>query len=101
MLAIFERPTEKLRDLFRMFGLTKDDFTVYLDEGARLLGKLELNGCRRIQLCGLGRIDDGGCPVQRLLLDISGCEDVTVRDITLTDSTFWNCRIFGNTATTG
>ena len=75
--------------------LTKDDFTVYLDEGARLLGKLELNGCRRIKLCGLGRIDDGGCPERRVLLDISGCEDVTIRDITLTNSTNWNCRLFG------
>jgi ATP-dependent Clp protease ATP-binding subunit ClpB len=26
MLSIFERPTDKLRDLFRTFGLSKDDF---------------------------------------------------------------------------
>ena len=75
--------------------LTKDDLTVYLDEGAHLLGKLELNGCRRVTLCGLGRIDDGDCPARRVLLDISGCEDITIRDITLTNSTNWNCRLFG------
>ena len=79
-----------------MLYLSRDNVTVFLDEGAVFRGKLHLMGCRNVRLIGAGRIDDERSSKRDITLDISGCENVEVRDIVITNPTTWTIRPFAS-----
>ena len=76
--------------------LSRDDVTVFLDEGAVLRGKMHLLGCRNVRICGAGRIDDERSSERAVTLDIAGCVNVEVRDIVVTNPTTWTVRPFAS-----
>ena len=76
---------------------TEDDLTVILEEGAYLDGKLEFNGCNNLKVCGGGILSNQSYHNQkhRVIFDLLACKNVVVKDLVLTDSEFWNMRVFG------
>lgn len=76
---------------------SEDNLTVVLEEGAYLDGKLEFNGCNHLRVCGAGVVANISYHLlkYRVLFDLLACTDVQIEDITLTDSEFWNLRVFG------
>ena len=74
-----------------------DDVIVYIDEGARLLGKLEFNGCKNLLVCGAGCVDDGKYSDvrHRVAVDLVGVRGARIEDICVLDSLFWCIRVFG------
>lgn len=78
--------------------ITKDNTAIYFEDNAVLHGKIELNGCKNILVCGNGIID-GQRYTQlkhRVRFDILACENVKIQDIIILDSLFWNMRIFSS-----
>jgi hypothetical protein len=80
--------------------IDKDNTIVYLEEGAFLNGKLELNHCSQVTICGYGTISMEKYPLEvrnvyQRCLDVLHCKEVSIKDITITDSNDWSLRIFG------
>lgn len=75
--------------------VNKDNTVVYLNDGAYLNGKIEVNNCKNIKICGNGIICDGNYSDarHRICLDILASENVCVEDITITESLFWCLRL--------
>lgn len=77
--------------------IDRDNTALIIDEGVTLNSKLEINGCKNIKVCGDGIITQLGVSDTRfrICIDILGCENVTIEDITVTESLFWNIRMIG------
>lgn len=79
--------------------ITEDNMTVYLEEGAFVNGKLTADDCENLTICGYGVLSmekfprDGGD--KHIALEMNHCKNLNIRDITVTDSAFWTCRIMG------
>ena len=76
--------------------ITEDDTTIFLEEGAFLDGKIELNHCKNVRILGNGVLSERHYRElpRRSILDVIACKNVTIQDITLCDSLFWNLRVF-------
>ena len=74
-----------------------DDVIVYIDDGARLLGKLEFNGCKNLLVCGAGCVDDGKYSDvrHRVAVDLVGVRGARSEGVCVLDSLFWCIRVFG------
>lgn len=77
--------------------IDEDNTALVIDEGVTLNARVEVNGCRNIKICGKGIITQSGKDdiKYRICLDLLGCENVSVEDITITESLFWCFRVFG------
>jgi hypothetical protein len=80
--------------------IDKDNTIVYLEEGAFLNGKIELDHCNHVTVCGYGTICMENYTfeerdVYNRCVDAMFCRNVLIRDITITDSNGWSLRIFG------
>lgn len=78
----------------------RDNTTVYLEEGAYIHGKFSIRDCSHVKICGYGVISMEEYPVETRPLyarciDVTGCCDVLIRDITIMDSNDWSLRICG------
>ncbi len=80
--------------------INKDNTIVYLEEGAFLNGKIDLDHCNNVTICGYGTISMEKYPLEvrniyHRCVDAMHCTKVCIRDITITDSNDWSLRIFG------
>lgn len=80
--------------------ITKDDTVIYLEEGAFINGKIELNHCKNIMICGYGTISMEQYPLEvrpiyNRCVDVLHCRDIVIKDITITDSNDWSLRVLG------
>ena len=80
--------------------ITESGTTVYLEEGAYVNGKMDLDHCDRVTICGYGVITMEQYPLEmrstyQRCINAMYCRDLTIRDITITDSNDWSLRIFG------
>jgi len=77
----------------------EDNTLIVLDEGAKVHGKILAQNKRRVAVSGRGILSMENYERQRssweLLLDFRACTDITVENITITDSCGWSCRVFG------
>lgn len=78
----------------------KDNTIIYLEEGAFLNGKMEFNRCSNVTVCGYGTISMEKYPLEvrnvyQRCIDVLHCREVTIKDITITDSNDWSLRIYG------
>ena len=80
----------------------KEDHTiVYLEEGAYIHGKINLDHCSDVMVCGYGAISMERYPYEmrpthNRTVDIRFCTRVTVRDITILDTNDWSLRVLGS-----
>ncbi len=75
-----------------------DDMTVYLEEGAIVNGKFRAENCNNLTICGYGVLNMSKFPRNgstRIALEVNHCKNLNIRDITITDSAFWTCRVMG------
>ena len=77
--------------------IKEDNTVLYLEEGAYLHGKLEVNNCKNILICGNGVISekDMNNNGDRICVDILGVSDIEIQDITIAESLFWCLRLLG------
>lgn len=80
--------------------ITKSNTIIYLEEGSFINGKLELNQCNHITVCGYGTISMEQYPLEvrpmyNRCVDVLHCQDVVIKDITITDSNDWSLRVLG------
>lgn len=80
--------------------INKDNTIVYLEEGAFLNGKIDLDHCSNVTICGYGTISMEKYPLEvrnvyHRCVDVMYCKEVCIKDITITDSNDWSLRIFG------
>lgn len=80
--------------------INQDDTVLYLEEGAYLHGKIDLNRCSRVTVCGYGvvsmeRYSYEMRPTYSRCVDAVYCRNVVIRDITIMDSNDWSLRICG------
>ncbi|HJC88447.1 MAG TPA: hypothetical protein H9926_10580 [Candidatus Eisenbergiella intestinigallinarum] len=80
--------------------VTQDDTVVYLEEGAYVNGKLDLDHCDRVTVCGYGVLTMEKYPLEmrnvyQRCVNAMYCKDLTIRDITIMDSNDWSLRING------
>lgn len=79
----------------------KEDHTIlYLEEGAYVHGKVDIEHCSGVTVCGYGVLSMEKYPLEmrkfyRHCIDARYCRELTVRDITIMDSNDWSLRIFG------
>lgn len=88
----FEKGTHTIGKL----KITEDNTLIYLEEGAYLDGKIEINNCKNIAVVGNGVISERNYHelAMRICFDVLASENVFIQDITVCDSFFWNMRIF-------
>ena len=77
-----------------------NDVTVYMEEGAYIHGKIDLDHCERVLICGYGVISMEKYPYEmrhtyQRCINAMYCRDLTIRDITIMDSNDWSLRVFG------
>lgn len=80
--------------------VTESDTTIYLEEGAYIHGKIDLDHCDRVKLCGYGAISMEQYPYEmrhtyQRCIHAMYCRDLTIQDITILDSNDWSLRILG------
>ena len=77
--------------------IDEDNIALVIDDGVTLNSKIEINGCKNVKICGSGIATQSGVSDSkyRICLDILGCENISVEDITITESLFWCLRILG------
>ena len=80
--------------------IEQDDTTLYLEEGAFLHGKIDLEGVNRVTVCGYGAISMEQYPLEvrktyNRCVDVRSCTDVRIQDITILDSNDWSLRVLG------
>lgn len=80
--------------------IEQDDTTLYLEEGAFLHGKIDLEGVNRVTVCGYGAISMEQYPLEvrktyNRCVDVRSCADVRIQDITILDSNDWSLRVLG------
>ena len=80
--------------------VTQDETVVYLEEGAYVNGKLDLDHCDHVTVCGYGVLTMEKYPLEmrnvyQRCINAMYCKDLTIRDITITDSNDWSLRING------
>jgi hypothetical protein len=80
--------------------INKDHTILYLEEGAFLNGKIELDHCNDVTICGYGTISMENYPLEvrniyNRCVDAMYCREIRINDITITDSNGWSLRIFG------
>lgn len=80
--------------------INKDHTILYLEEGAFLNGRIDLDHCNHVTICGYGTISMEAYPLEvrnvyQRCIDVMHCKDVLIKDITITDSNDWSLRIFG------
>ena len=80
--------------------VNRDNTVVYLEEGAFLNGKIDLDHCNHVTICGYGTISMEKYPLEvrnvyHRCVDAINCREVCIKDITITDSNDWSLRIFG------
>lgn len=77
--------------------IDKDNTSLVIDEGICVNSKIEVNDCENIKICGRGIITQSGVEDKRyrICLDVLGCRNVEIEDITITESLFWTLRLFG------
>ena len=87
---------EKGQHTIDKLKITKDNTLLYLEEGAYLDGKIEINNCKNIAVVGNGIISEKNYreASMRICFDVLASENVFIQDITVCDSFFWNMRIF-------
>lgn len=80
--------------------INNDNTVLYLEEGAYLYGKLDLDHCSHVTVCGYGvismeRYSYEQRPVYARCVNAVGCRNLTIRDITIMDSNDWSLRLMG------
>lgn len=80
--------------------ITKDNTTVYLEEGAIVEGKINASNCNNLTICGPGIINmekypRNGKPEFMHAMLIDHCTNVKILDVTIVDSVKWSCKING------
>lgn len=80
--------------------INKDNTTLYLEEGAFLNGRIDLDHCNNVTICGYGTISMEIYPLEQRnvyqrCIDVLHCKNVLIKDITITDSNDWSLRVFG------
>ncbi|MEA4890683.1 MAG: glycosyl hydrolase family 28 protein [Clostridiaceae bacterium] len=77
----------------------QDNTLIYLEEGAHVHGKILAENKRHLALAGLGVLSMENYEHDRKqwqhALDFRFCSDLTIENITVTDSCSWSCRVFG------
>ena len=73
----------------------RDNTLVYLKEGAVVHGRVKFLNCKNVALDGFGELTYEAYTHRRRLVDVDGCSDVEIRNITMKSSTNWNTRILG------
>lgn len=96
--VIFFKKGIHKKDIFR---INKSGTVVYLERGAVLSGKLLIENCENVTVCGYGKITMAGIdrnimPMERQrALELHNCRNCIVRDIMITDSANWSFRMMG------
>ncbi|MBP3359530.1 MAG: hypothetical protein J6N52_01640 [Clostridia bacterium] len=96
--VIFFKKGVHKKDIFR---INKSGTVVYLERGAVLSGKLLIENCENVTVCGYGKISMAGIdrdimPMERQrALELHNCRNCSVRDIMITDSANWSFRMMG------
>jgi len=80
--------------------VNQDNTVLYLEEGAFLNGKIDLDHCKHVMICGYGTVSMENYPLEvrstyHRCVDVMHCQGVVIRDITITDSNDWSLRVFG------
>ena len=77
--------------------IDRDNTALFIDDDVCVNSKIEVNACRNIKICGNGIITQSGVTNNkyRICVDVLGCENVSIEDITITESLFWCLRVFG------
>lgn len=77
--------------------IDKDNTALVVDDGVCVNSKIEVNDCENIKICGRGIITQSGVEDKRyrICLDVLGCRNVEIEDITITESLFWTLRLLG------
>lgn len=80
--------------------INKDNTILYLEEGAFLNGRIDLDHCNYVTICGYGTISMETYPLEvrnvyQRCIDVLHCKEVLIKDITITDSNDWSLRVFG------
>lgn len=82
-----------------IMDISEDNTTVYLAEGAYVHGKLAVHDCAGFTLCGRGVLTEESYSdltnTYIHCVNLVSCRDVEIRDVTLTHSVRWTCRLFG------
>lgn len=79
----------------------REDHTVlYLEEGAYVHGKVNIDHCSGVTVCGYGALSMESYPLEmrktyQRCIDAVYCQDLIIRDITIMDSNDWSLRICG------
>lgn len=78
----------------------ESDTTIYLEEGAYIHGKIDLDHCDRVKLCGYGIISMEQYPYEmrhtyQRCINAMYCRDLCIQDITILDSNDWSLRVLG------
>lgn len=80
--------------------INMDNTTLYFEEGAFLNGRIDLDHCNNVTICGYGTISMEIYPLElrnvyQRCIDVLHCKNVLIKDITITDSNDWSLRVFG------
>lgn len=84
-----------------IFYIRESNSVVYIEKGAVLNGKMMVENCENVTICGYGKITMEGIdrdikPMEKQrALEVCGCKNVTVKDILITDSANWSLRVMG------
>ncbi len=78
--------------------ISKDNTIVYLEENSYVHGKIDIDGCDNITICGYGTITMEKYPAvmrktYKTSIHAQNCEQLTIKDITITDSSHWCLRV--------
>lgn len=76
--------------------IDRDNTLIYIDEGAVVNGRVKFLDCKNVAIDGYGELTYEAYTHRRRLVDVDGCADVEIRNITLKSSTNWNTRILGS-----
>ena len=79
--------------------IEEDDITLYFEEGATVHGKITANNCNNLKICGFGvicaeKFERSDRKYHRCV-EINHCTNVTIRDISVLDSSDWSVRFMG------
>lgn len=83
-----------------LMEICEDNVTVCLEEGAIVTGKLQVHDCRGFRLLGTGVLTESPYDVQdepemKHCVHLVNCRDARIEDVTLTESLRWTLRITG------
>ena len=73
----------------------KDNTLIYLKEGSIVHGRIKFSNCKNVAVDGFGELTYEAYTNRTQLIDVNGCSDVKIRNITMKSSSNWNTRILG------